>query len=324
MRIVVIGGSGHIGSYLIPRLIRAGHEVLNVSRSIRKPYFDSKEWKEVQYITLDREFEDQQGSFAKHIKNLHPDIVIDNICFTPESATALTKDLLGNTGHLLVVGSIWVHGYSKAIPTPENAKRYPIGKYGVNKNKIEELLLEKFHSDKFPVTILHPGHIVGKGWPCLNPQGNFNMNVFQTIIDNQPLILPNLGMETVHHVHADDIAQLMELSINNPKNSIGECFHVTSEKAISLRHYAEAVYSWFNYKPTLEFKSLSEMASYISPNDLFQTQEHISRSPCVSIEKARSRLGYHPKYTSLDACQDSLEWMIQNGKLRPSSPISVR
>ena len=38
MRIVVIGGSGHVGSFLVPRLIRAGHEVINLSRGRRAPY----------------------------------------------------------------------------------------------------------------------------------------------------------------------------------------------------------------------------------------------------------------------------------------------
>ena len=33
MRIVVIGGSGHLGTYLVPRLVGAGHEVINVSRA---------------------------------------------------------------------------------------------------------------------------------------------------------------------------------------------------------------------------------------------------------------------------------------------------
>ena len=35
MRVVVIGGSGHVGTYLIPRLVAAGHEVVNVSRGQR-------------------------------------------------------------------------------------------------------------------------------------------------------------------------------------------------------------------------------------------------------------------------------------------------
>lgn len=33
MKIVVIGGSGHIGTYLVPRLVRAGHQVVSLTRS---------------------------------------------------------------------------------------------------------------------------------------------------------------------------------------------------------------------------------------------------------------------------------------------------
>ena len=39
MRAVVIGGTGHIGTYLIPRLVASGYEVLNVSRSKRAALF---------------------------------------------------------------------------------------------------------------------------------------------------------------------------------------------------------------------------------------------------------------------------------------------
>ena len=31
-RVVVIGATGHIGTYLVPRLVRGGHEVIAVSR----------------------------------------------------------------------------------------------------------------------------------------------------------------------------------------------------------------------------------------------------------------------------------------------------
>jgi len=44
MRIVVIGGSGHIGTFLVPRLVRAGHEVTVVSRGSRTAYTPSPEW----------------------------------------------------------------------------------------------------------------------------------------------------------------------------------------------------------------------------------------------------------------------------------------
>ena len=39
MRVVIVGGSGHIGSWLTPRVVEAGHTTICVSRSQRQPYF---------------------------------------------------------------------------------------------------------------------------------------------------------------------------------------------------------------------------------------------------------------------------------------------
>ena len=60
MKIVIIGGTGHIGTYLIPRLIMAGHEVICVSRKKREPYIVRPLWKSVTHVIIDRsESEDE-------------------------------------------------------------------------------------------------------------------------------------------------------------------------------------------------------------------------------------------------------------------------
>lgn len=316
MKIVVIGGTGHIGSYLVPKLVEEGHTVINVSRSLRKSYLQSIQWNYVEQIICDREVEDTNGTFAKRIAALQADIVIDNICFTQESVHSIIQALQGNVGHFLLTGTIWVHGYAEFIPTKESDRRRPFGEYGVNKNEIEKILMEAVRLQDFPATIIHPGHIVGPGWACLNPQGNFNLEVFQTIIDGDELLLPNLGLESVHHVHADDVAQLFQKAIKNPHQSIGESFHVVSSRAITLRAYAENVYTWFGHEPKLRFVSLEEMGQYLSEEDRLQTIEHIIRSPCMSVEKASNYLDYKPKYTSMEACLESVTWMVKNGRLR--------
>src|SRR3954471_4433558 len=107
MRIVVIGGSGHIGTFLVPRVVRAGHEVVNVSRGQRSSYVDDPAWQQVERVVVDRAAEDRAGTFAGRVADLRPDVVIDLICFTLDSATALVDGLRGETGHLLHCGSIW-------------------------------------------------------------------------------------------------------------------------------------------------------------------------------------------------------------------------
>jgi nucleoside-diphosphate-sugar epimerase len=70
-RVVVIGGSGHIGTYLVPQLISAGFEVVSVSRGQRSPYQPHGAWKFVRTVTLDREAEECPSSDdLRHVAGL--------------------------------------------------------------------------------------------------------------------------------------------------------------------------------------------------------------------------------------------------------------
>ena len=52
MKVVVIGGCGHIGSYLVPKLVKAGHKVVSISRGQSKPYTEDAAWREVEPMIL--------------------------------------------------------------------------------------------------------------------------------------------------------------------------------------------------------------------------------------------------------------------------------
>src|SRR6516164_4300709 len=73
MRVVIIGGSGHIGSYLTPRLIESGHSVFCVTRGQRQPYVAHSAWKRVAAVVLDRAAEEAAGTFGSKIRDLGPD-----------------------------------------------------------------------------------------------------------------------------------------------------------------------------------------------------------------------------------------------------------
>ena len=92
-RVVVIGATGHIGTYLVPRLVRGGHEVIAMSRGAREPYQPSPRWGSVARVEVDRDAEDEAGTFGGRVAALRPDVVIDLICFTAASARQLTDAL---------------------------------------------------------------------------------------------------------------------------------------------------------------------------------------------------------------------------------------
>ncbi|WP_084958668.1 NAD-dependent epimerase/dehydratase family protein [Thermoactinospora rubra] len=313
MRVVVIGASGHIGTYLVPRLVGAGHDVVAVSRGRREPYRQHGAWRQVTTVVADREGEEAEGRFGRRIAELEPDAVIDLICFQESSAEQLATALAGRVRHFLHCGTIWVHGPTACAPTTEDRPRRPIGEYGRRKAAIEAYLLDRARRDGFPATVVHPGHITGPGWVPINPAGNLNPAVFQALADGAEVTLPNLGMEMVQHVHADDVARLFMDALANPSVSVGESFHSVAATALTLRGYAEAVAGWFGRTAKLAFLPWERWRETVSEEDARITYDHLAHSPYCSMEKAARLLGHRPRHTSLEAVAEAVDWLVGAG-----------
>jgi len=140
----------------------------------------------------------------------------------------------------------------------------------------------------------------------VNPAGNFNPQVFEKLARGEELALANLGMETIHHVHAEDVAQAFWKAIDHWGSAVGESFHVVSPAALTLRGYAESVAAWFARPANLSFLPWEQWRATVSDDDAEKTRDHISHSPNCSIAKARRLLDYQPRYTSLQAVFESV------------------
>jgi len=315
MRTVVIGGTGHIGTYLVPELVRLGHEVVVLSRGERSPYQSNGAWSRVRMIQVDRAAEDAEGAFGTRVAELQPDVVIDLICFTEDSARQLAEAVHGKIQHLLHCGTIWVHGPSATVPTREDAPRRPFGDYGINKAAIESYLLDRARRDGLPATLIHPGHISGPGWTPINPAANLDLGVFEKLARGDELTLPNLGLETIQHVHAADVAGVFLAALRNRSVAIGESFHAVAEGAMTLRGYAEGVAGSFGQEARLAFLPWEEWRRTVSEGDAAATYDHIAHSPHCSMEKAARLLGFRPRYSALEATLEAIGWLVDNGKI---------
>jgi nucleoside-diphosphate-sugar epimerase len=312
-RVVVIGATGHIGSYLVPRLVRGGHEVIALSRGAREPYHSSAQWASVSRVTVDRDAEDEAGTFGGRIADLRPDVVVDLICFTAGSARQLTDALRPSRPLLIHCGTIWVHGPAQRVPVTEDEPRTAYGAYGTGKAEIEALLHRETIAGGVPSVILHPGHISGPGWPVITPAGNLDPGVWTQLATGKPLALPDLGLGVLHHVHADDVAQAFERALSRPA-AAGNSFHVVAAQAMNQRGLAAGAARWFGREPVVDFVSWDEFTRRAGPEHAEVTREHTSRSIAASIARARQVLGYAPRYSSLDALHEALAWLAANGQ----------
>jgi nucleoside-diphosphate-sugar epimerase len=322
MRIVVVGGSGHIGTFLVPRLVRAGHDVISISRGQRSSYADDSAWQQVRQVTADRAAEDRDGTFPDRVAGLRPDVVIDLICFTLDSATMLVERLRGQTGHLLHCGSIWRAGLSQKVPITEDNATPPFGEYGIAKAAIVQMLREETRSGGLVTTSLHPGHIVGPGWHPIGPLGNTDPAVWHKLSAGQPIEVPGLGAEFMHHVHADDVAQAFEAAVVH-RDAAGEDFNIVAPSALNVRGYAQVGASWFGQTAELRTVTWDEFRASTDAVAAEASWDHLVRNHVFSIDKARTLLGYVPRYEPEDAVLESVRWLIDHDRLDVVNPLKV-
>jgi nucleoside-diphosphate-sugar epimerase len=65
----------------------------------------------------------------------------------------------------------------------------------------------------------------------------------------------------------------------------------------------------------LRFMPWDEWKTKVTEAEAKATWDHIAHSPCCSIAKAERTLNYRPRYSSLQAVQESISWLIEHNVL---------
>ena len=317
MKVVVIGGTGHIGTFLIPMLVNAGYEVIYISRGKRQPYVDDPSWKKAKQVILDR---NSEKDFSNKIIEMNPDIIVDLINYNVEDTKKMVEAIQKSSccTHYLFCSSIWAHGRSEILPVGrESFLKEPPCNYGKDKYESEKYLMEKYRKENFPMTIISPGQIAGPGWDIINPWGGIEYRPFQVIADGETIFLPNFGQETIHHIHGEDVAQLFFKAIVNRNQALGEIFNAVSGGSITLYGYAKLLYEYFGKEAKIDFKPWKEFCEYVgNKKETDMAYLHLIRSGYFNYEKEEKLLGFRPKYTNVETIKAAVKSYVDRGIIK--------
>jgi nucleoside-diphosphate-sugar epimerase len=314
MRVLVVGGTGHIGSYLVPRLIRAGFDVTVTARSAKPKYAVAElGWNKVEWMLCDRAAEEKTGAWSERMAKVETEAVVDLITYTQEQNAAMVRAFEGRIRHFIHCGSIWAYGPSLRVPHLEQDPRNPLSSYGRKKAAIENDLMDRRFRASFPATGIHPGHISGKRWLPIDPRGALDgTGIYRKLARGEQVVLPERGAVPMHHVHGDDVAQVFERALLRPADSIGQAFSAVSPYALTMRACCRAVATLFGAEPNLSFCSLNDLSGDPSFGCI---KSHVEESVVASCEKAERLLGYRPRYTTEDIYAECVEFMLESGSL---------
>ena len=329
VRIAVLGGTGRVGSYLCPRLAAiAGVAVISVSRGTHEPYLPSAYWSSgaIERVALDRA---DQPRFNAGVVALNAHVIVDFCCFDVAALKALTSALLAapptaQPSHIITTSTIWALGANDGIaPTEEDGSHgsEPLGYHGKEKRAMTRFLTEEIEAP-WASTVLHFGHLCGRGWVPLNPIGNFDPSVFVALKEGAPVALPNDGGARLHHGHADDAAGAVLAALAAPERSGGEAFTCVATQSITMKEFATKIGSatWGTSAAQANVTSLpcpsAEFTASVGSAGVAEiTLEHVRHSSDCSTQKLRQRLSFTPAWSIVDAVADSLKWLEEAGKL---------
>jgi nucleoside-diphosphate-sugar epimerase len=300
MKVIVIGGTGHIGRFLTPMLADAGLETVVVTRGVtRLP--EAESWRKVRLHTAD-------SSTAAVLRPLllaeRPDAVVD----IPGTAQAVHGACHGTAIHLVAVGSVWMFGEPRVVPTPEETQGpCPFAGYAQRYAELQEMLRNSGRAGGVTVTAIMPPNICGPGKIPLDCLGGRDIELHRGYSRGAEVVLPDGADALVGPCDAEDIAQCIRCAVLRREQAAGQLFNVGSASALTWPEIVAAYAEIYGTSLPIRRIGWREYVDTVSPD--IGCWWHMKAHMCPDIAKARRLLGYEPRFTPRATLARAVEWM---------------
>ncbi len=305
MKILVIGGTGHVGSFLVPELLAQDHDVTIVSRN-KKTLAPDSPLKDVRLLAFDSSSEaDLRELAAKE----HFDVVID----FPGTAAQVYQAFRDKADHIIACGSLWMYGYPLQLPTPELSQSICLfDGYAARYAKIRQMIQDS-GSSRAVFTAIMPPNICGPGKIPLDALGGRDIEIHRSMQKGQPVILPDGPEALIGPCDAADIAHLFALAVNHRTAAADQIFNVGADYALTASQLIAAYAAIYQVEIPVQKVSWQKYTEEISPG--IGHWWHFYAHMLPSIDKARRLLAYEPRYTPEETLARAVQWMVKENLL---------
>jgi len=259
MKILFVGGTGLISSACSELALKRGHELFLLNRSVSEKYPTPKG-----ATVLQADIHAENANLSKLLAGQHFDAVVDFIAFTPED---IVRDIFlfrDKTDQFMFISS--ASAYQKPpqnyLITEETPLDNPFWEYSQNKIVCETLLMQAYHENQFPVTIVRPSHTYGPSQiPICVTNWQHPWTVIARMKQGKKVIVPGDGTSLWVLTWNADFAKGLVGLLGN-KKAIGEVFHITSDRALSWNQIYLEAYQALGQKPNLVHIPSDLIAAY--------------------------------------------------------------
>lgn len=299
MKVLVTGGCGYVGSWMVPHLLGDGHEVTVLDVQWFGDGFLPGDNDNLKLVKADiRDLPKLRDALCGQEAVIHLACVSNDHSFqlderlSTEINYAAFEPLVvaakaAGVRRFIYASSSSVYGVSDAPDVREDHPLVPLTLYNKYKGLCEPLLL-KHQSPDFVCTILRPATVCGYA-PRMRFDLTVNIITAHAIVNNEITVFG--GKQLRPNLHIKDMTACYQLMLKAPDEKIaGQVFNVGREN-LSVLGVAEVVRKVVQY----------EMGTYPGIKIVPSTD---NRSYHVNSDKIRDVLGFEPRRTVADAVQD--------------------
>lgn len=330
MNILITGGAGFLGINLARYLLARGQNVISLDIAP----FDYPDVKDkVKIIQGDiRNVSDvrkaMQGvDMVIHTAAALPLYKAADIYSTDIDGTrmVLNEAKLAGIQRVVYISTTAVYGIPDHHPLFETDPMKGVGPYGEAKVAAEKLCLE-YRQNGMILPILRPKSFIGP-----ERLGVFAL-LYEWAEDGHNFPVLGSGDNPYQYLDVEDLCDAIWLCCTLPDQQANDTFNVGAEKFGTPRTDFQAVLDHAGHgkriipipeKPAILLLRFLDLLG-VSP--LYKwIYETAGKESFVSIDKAKTKLGFAPKYSNSDALLRNFKWYLENSKdLKKASGVSHR
>ncbi len=310
MRVLVLGGTGFIGSRVVTRLAGMGHEVAVFNRGRTKADLPLR----VRRLIGDQA---ELGDHVQAFRDFAPDVVVGMRLMTEREANAFAGAFAGLACRALVIGSMDVYraynrlrrvepGPPDPTPLTEDSpvreKLYPYREFVSEPwaQEYDKLLVERvvMSAPGLPGTVLRLPFVYGPG------DGLHRLAEYLKPMDEG---LPAIVMDErrarwrAARGYVENVAEAIALAVTDPR-ATGRVYNVADAEAFTEREWALNIGRAAGWKGEVVTKPKGQL-----PADLVKEYD-FSQHLFADTRRVRTELGYREPVTLAESLRRTIEW----------------
>lgn len=313
-RILITGGTGHIGSHLVARLASEATYLLIVARNKQKldELKRTNPSVNIEIFPCDLIQSQEVSSVTERVDTI--DFVVhlaaaeipkkspvgDNAFVSVQSNVLATINVLNyfsqRVEKICLASATAVYGPSMQLPIHENHPVDPQTYYGAGKLAAEKYTSVFSQNKGCPAVILRFAHIYGPGEAAQRTIPNF---IEATLKGSSPVIYGD-GLDLRDYVYIDDAVEAIILALQKEKTTGCNVYNVASGQGYRIREVAELI---------------TKLCG-VTRSPIYQPAKRRAADYVFDISAARKDLGYSPKTSLREGLQREIAWFKSGAKAK--------